>query len=228
MAENVSDKTRRIEENLANKLDISATTSNATTKIFRLQHIPDGAIVVDLAAGASSFIPDLIDQETDAYAVDRLYGAPRLLERKIKILVPRIVQNVPQQHKEHMRRITNEATLKFQRSIAQHPERYKPDWLTHLSFDDQFADIVTSLNGISDLAVNPDLFEQAVQEALRITKIGGRFLMAPFHAEGGSKTVYAKAHNALAEQLKAQDQQCNIWQPTQTYYSHVLEVIRPQ
>ena len=216
----------RKEESIAAKLRISATSASGARLALGIPANASGTIV-DLASGASPLVASLATDGADAYGVDRIYSNPIQLQKELQILIPRILATFPPGQRAEVESIMQRSLAEFIRSYGAEGHRYLSDWLTKLSLPDSFADMTVSLNGISDLAENSDVFSQAISEALRITKPGGTFTMAPYHTSGGNHTRYASTHARLTAKLqKDPTVQVRINPRTANYWDARLRIIK--
>lgn len=117
------------------EIDTSPIRADALMAISDVPKTLDGLTVVDLAAGASSFVPQLLDNGVDSYAVDRGYGmsAELLREATIKTINNGFVRGHFNQRGVDL---SIEALERFLVSYVAHRERYIEAWLSELPFDD--------------------------------------------------------------------------------------------
>ena len=165
----------------------------------------EGANIVDLAAGASSLTAGLLESGANAFALDRLYYDLSNLEEQTEASLQQVLQDtarIAPNYLEHMERVTRESIRRFFESLVNNPDRYKAGWLTHLPFESEFFDWTVSLNSISDLAIDYDVFLAAMEEAIRITGGGGKVVIAPFHTSSGRHNYYATEHAQLLAYLQ--------------------------
>ncbi len=165
---------------------------------------PAGLTVVDLASGASSLVAELIEEGADAHGFDQMYADPASMDDYIQrsfIAIEKLAQR--KSPEERRRTLTNvrDSIGKFRASFLEYPEHYHSGWLSELPFDDHFADWTVSLCGVSDLAIDFELYEQVMGEAVRITKVGGVVVMVPFHSPRGLSRKYHREHELLVKKL---------------------------
>jgi ubiquinone/menaquinone biosynthesis C-methylase UbiE len=70
---------------------------------------------------------------------------------------------------------------RFTDSIKQNPERYKAGFASSLPFEDDFFDVVYSINSVLGYVdVDSAVLLRSVSEFIRVTKAGGRIILCPF------------------------------------------------
>ncbi|MBI4058119.1 class I SAM-dependent methyltransferase [Candidatus Microgenomates bacterium] len=189
------------EVQVASELETSATTTRAARHILEIPEIVKDVTIVDLAAGACPLTADLLDRGANAYAVDHLYGEQGKLAAAAARSLELVIQNarrVQPEYATRMYELTEAAILDFWKSFNTHPDRYKEGWLTQLPFEDNISDMTLSLNGISELWGDQEVMQRALDEALRITKPGGKITIAPFLT---AKGITVPMHRTLFKSL---------------------------
>jgi len=201
-----------IEEELAIRAEgPSCTPSQMARDILGIKDVKS-LVVVDLASGTSPMVAELLDEGVNAHGVDIVYGKSiEDITRSARILLFDQVYNAPYDYREKMQEFGNAAIERFLASMQTHSAHYHEGYLTRLPFPDNFADITTSLNGITALSENVDLTMVRIKEALRITKPGGKLIMAPLHTPYDENFDYfADQHAEVIERLKSEGYQVEI------------------
>lgn len=189
------------EEFLTRESQMSATPSDIAHSFLGLPENVRGMTIVDLASGASSLTAELLANGADAHAVDVLYGRPEMQKRIIDYLDRRLLTQ-PQDYRQQIRESENKALQNFLQSFQAQRNRYHGAYLTKLPFPDGFSDWTVSLLGISDLARYEPVMIAATFEALRVTKSGGKVVIAPLHPGNRYYYWYSEEHEALIEELR--------------------------
>lgn len=148
--------------------------------VFRTARIPEnvsGLRILDIGGGASDATSKLLHLGADAYSIDPSYAKMAFLKEMIQR------QNsifVGEELKLSKRVLRN-----FKQSANVNKDRYKPALATEIQFPDEYFDIVFSRFTIFGyLDVEAGVMNEAVVEALRVTKRGG---VVKFSRLGDSK-----------------------------------------
>lgn len=153
---------------------VAQPTSASWEEVFECVLMPKevkGLRILDVGAGASDAVNKLLELGAEAYAIDPRYRSRSDLKGRVK------KHNVLKDNK--LRR--NEALESFMDSIKSSPERYLEASATDLPFPDNFFDIVYSRIAITTyLDVDRDIFSNAVEECIRVTKTGGSIRFFPY------------------------------------------------
>lgn len=187
-------------------LQIMTSATPAEVAIARLG-IPEdvqGMTIYDLASGVSPLVADLAQRGADAHGVDVLYSLPlAAIEKRFPGDLTELVSRAPDEHQALLRDLMTQAMADWRESFVADKERYHAAFLTRLPFADDTADITVSSYGISNLADQPDIFWRSIQEALRVTKPNGKFVMAPLWLMDGSSL--ATEHKRMLRKLQKAD-----------------------
>lgn len=217
---------RRKEQLLAERLLPSSTTSRAVRFVFGLPDEVAGITTVDLAAGGCSLTADLLTDGANAYAVDCLYSNAKQLSRRLDEATEKVINRLPPDRKAEMRKSTREGIERFWQSFKNHPERYISAWLTEVSLPTDFADLVISFNGISDLT-DFDVAKETILEGIRVTKPGKTFAFAPFHTHSGFHSQNSFLHRRIFEWLQAAGLgDVTLIEPSTEYFDKVLTFVK--
>lgn len=179
----------------------SGTPYEHSLEMLGLSDIAKKSVVVDLAAGASPFVANLLNAGVDAYAVDQIYlnnGA--LIDTAVGAYLKELAwtfKNYPEMEKSAM-----QALDQFRESRATHPGRYIGGWLTRLPIAKNFADTVISLHGLLDLAEDEEVLDLAFRSAIDITKPGGRVILAPLYERSGNPDYFMNEHEGLISNIE--------------------------
>ena len=187
---------RALEVMLAEKIGISVGPTMPIWEILGLPEEVAGMTIVDLAAGASPLTHDLLQAGADAYAFDCVYQkSEEELHQLIKVYHQEILKFVNQ--KEEISEEINRDKEVFWRSLRIERDRYICGWMTELPFPSDFSDLTLSFEGATHVGANNfDLMWLITQEALRITKQGGKVIMSP---------IYSETHSQLIKRLNFQE-----------------------
>jgi SAM-dependent methyltransferase len=174
----------KIEEEMALKAEApSCTPGNMAKEILGIEAV-QGLTVVDLASGTSSLVATLISEGADAHAVDIVYGkSVDELDNEASDLLLRMAQMAPYGYGQKFMEQGLASIQAFTNSYRDNPERYHKAYLTRLPFENDSVDVTTSLNGITALSQDVDMTIERIKEAIRITKPGGKIILAPIHSE---------------------------------------------
>ena len=196
--EEVNSRLHILEQEIAADCLTGATTAEAYNLIVGLDGKPTGP-VVDIGAGASPWVGWLVDHGVDAYAVDRLYENEEKLEESIQASNEVVLAQTPSSYRATLER----ALQSFRQSFQVNRERYVPGWFTNLPFPDDFSELTVALNSVSDMGKDADILLASIVEGVRITRPGGRFVMAPFHTSDGLNSRFSRQHQKVLGKLKA-------------------------
>lgn len=202
-----TDRIYKIEAQIARETDSpSCTPGLFAREILGIANEVKGLSVVDLAAGTCSMVADLLDQGADAHAVDLVYDkSTKELDDSSRNVLYSQVEMAPLQYRDQMKTYGLEALEKFLASYQANRQNYHRAYLTRLPFSDNFSDITTSLNGITNLSEDPELILEMLREAIRITKPGGKVIVAPVHSMHNEyHNLYARTHAQVIEELEVE------------------------
>lgn len=188
---------RAAETRVTSRLGPSSIRAELVREVFKIPEDIKGLNVVDLAAGTSSFVPWLIDNGANAFAVDCIYNEPieKILERT-RSYTKDALDNMHEKWRELLLQESEKAMAYFVQSFQTQRERYITAWLSDLPISDDFADITTSVAGLSTIVSGEYLLENPlIEEALRITKPGGKLLLSPV-------SMHVKDHQSIVNRLK--------------------------
>lgn len=181
----------------------SCTPSFIARDILGLKEVK-GLTIVDLASGTSGMVAELIEDGADAYGVDIVYGQPfEEFTQKSRDILTDMSSASPPGYGDKMYHYGDESLNKFTNSFQNDRDRYRAGYLTRLPLPDNFADVTTSLNGISALGDDNELTMERIYEALRITKPGGKVILAPIHTTGNPYfDHFAHEHGEMMDRLE--------------------------
>lgn len=164
-------------ESEAQLVEHAPPTSLPARLAFDCLHLPEdlqGLRILDVGAGGSSMIADLLEKGADAYAVDPKYKSRADMKGRI------LNHNKTGFAEKEDQIIRNEALERFLQSIKQNPERYKVAYATNLPFPDEHFDLVFSIAAVtvySDL--DKLVLKKIMDEIVRVTKPGGQIQLYP-------------------------------------------------
>lgn len=190
------------EEALAQRFPCGATPADTAIQYLGLPQERIGLIIVDVAAGLSSLTPTLLAEGANVYAVDSVYGATREeLEGLIDETRTKTLASTPPGYFQEMDRLVREASGQFEVSYVACPDRYIKGYATRLPFPDNFADYAISMNGISGFIREPDVLIEAIKEALRIVKPGGKVVLAPWFSGDDWMDEVVEIHSRVLREI---------------------------
>jgi hypothetical protein len=194
-----------LEEEMASEsAEPSCTPSYMARDILGLKENVSSLTIVDLAAGTSSLVPDLLEEGANAHAVDAIYHlTPEALLQEATAVCAKQTEIVSYYDRRKMWEHGKNAMQKFIDSYRSSRQNYYQAFLTRLPFQDGFADVAVSLNGITAFAEDVDLTLEMINEALRITKPGGKVILSPLHFENDPDfDYYARQHSDIIQSLE--------------------------
>lgn len=143
----------------------------------------NGLRVLDICAGESDLTASLIAKGADAIAVDYSYKNPDFLHRR---RIQTYIKNLEREGitDDVLLRVAQldakVSTQRFKQSLAENSERYIQGSALDLPFADNSFDEVFSFWGIVGVFEDHMFsFRRAVNEAIRVTKPGGRIQIGP-------------------------------------------------
>lgn len=150
----------------------------------RLQFPEDlhGIRVLDIGAGASDFIPHILELGADAYALDPKYR--RMSDFRGEVRKYHKTLTAARMPRERIKRL-QKALETFTECAKNYPERFVSAYASSLPFADGDFDVVCSINALTVYPdVDPHLFPKIVSEALRVTRRGGTLQFYPYLLSG--------------------------------------------
>jgi hypothetical protein len=182
------ERTRRSrEKDLSVNILTSASPAEIACERLAIPENVQGLTIVDLASGVSPLVADLLGRGAHAEGVDILYSLPTdSIIKRFNLDIGELVSRAPKGKGELVRAMMTEAMHEWERSFLTDKEKYHAAFLTNLPQASDIADLTVSSHGISNLAMQRDIFWGAITEAVRITKPGGKFVMAPLWQMDGS------------------------------------------
>lgn len=196
----------------ATKLHVSASPAESVRKILGIPERVSGLTIVDLAAGACPLTGQLLTEGANAFAIDRIYDdREELLNAVYKKWLPMslyFVRKINPTQVQMVDKFSRRIVREFLRSFEKYPDKHIVGWLTDLPLESGFSDLTVSYSGVSELFEDQEVLEKATQEAVRITKAGGRVVIAPFLTNGGSSGIGGRittSHNQLVEFLRKEN-----------------------
>lgn len=169
---------RSLEKRLADRLDTASSSAESVCNVLGLPKEVKGLVIVDIGSGASSLIANLLQREADAYGVDRLYEDENQLRESAKKGVKSVSARYESMGHSELAEKTHESLRLFYESWNKNRDRYKTGWMTDLPFEDNFSDLTLSFQGITQFE-DYHLLLACIHEAIRITKLGGKIIIAP-------------------------------------------------
>lgn len=204
MAERVIDL-QFLEEKEALNYHVGCTPGEVIRQVLEIKEVK-GLTVVDLASGASSLTSQLLKEGANAHGVDVIYDEdPSIIEFKTENIFYELAQRSHPSFRRNMVHQGISAIREFVGSMKTNPENYHRAFITDLPFADNYSDLTISYNGISELTDSTDLMLKMFQEALRITRRGGKIKIAPIHTLGDETyDMLAAQHAEVIHTLKDQ------------------------
>ncbi|MCL5114076.1 MAG: hypothetical protein M1372_02825 [Patescibacteria group bacterium] len=195
---------RAAEMQIAERLGPTPMRASAVCEIFDIPQDVHDLTIVDLAAGTSSFVPYLLEQGANAYAVDRIYDKP---ESEIQSMTDSYtaitLDKMEPEWRKYLGDETRKAVTEFWKAFHLRRDHFVTAWLSEVPLPDDFADITTSLSGITAITLCDFLtWESLISEALRITRPQGRLLLSPLFMVGNDKRVFDKLSERKDLKLK--------------------------
>jgi hypothetical protein len=130
---------------IAQELGPTSFIANIICEIYKIPEDVNGLTVVDLAAGTSSFVPWLLDNGADAYAVDCIYDQPlQEMLGRTKSYQDNTLDRMRGTWKKFLEDEREESMTHFSQSFQARRERFITAWLSGLPIGDNFADITVS------------------------------------------------------------------------------------
>lgn len=168
-------------------VELSGFSGADWTDYLRVLKLPEdvkGLKILDVGAGASEFTAELLDRGANAYAIDPKYDFPLEQVREGATIYIRIAPYPP----EIIAR-REKSVERFLRSFEWNRTRYVAGSATSMPFPDSNFDVVCSINTLTTyLDRDYDVFNQAIEECLRVTRVGGSIQLFPYKDEEPSLT----------------------------------------
>lgn len=161
---------------------VSCTPDSIARQSLGLASMKPKEVLIDLASGASSMVARYLHEGVDAYAVDLIYDNDASeIERVAKAGLLYSVSMSTWFLQADMAKMGEQAISEFIASFKEEGnKRYRKGDLKRLPFWRNSAHVTTSLNGLTKVAEGGKQIIQMTKEAMRVTKPGGRIILAPF------------------------------------------------
>lgn len=206
MSEKISPTEKEVA--LADEVYPSCTPAAWIRLYMKLPNEVNGKKIVDVCAGASNLVAQLLDEGADAHAIDRAFKRDTFDEDAREALEGAISYSSPAFYAP-MRILGEETLTEFSESRMAHPDAYHDDYMTQLPFDDESVDFLYSCNGIASLDLDsPELMLAGINEALRVIKKDGTIVIGPIFTPDGFSmyTDFPAVHlEAIATLRKRED-----------------------
>ncbi|SRR5258708_4916217 len=164
-----------LEAYLGKQIPTSATYWENGIEILTIPENLTDVSFLDIGGGASDITANLLLRGANAFSIDPAYKSRSDLKGRI------LGQLKPENYtKENIARI-RQGLETFMQSIKTNPNRYRAEFATHTSFQDNFFDYIYSINLVTAyLDIDLDTLNRAVDESIRISKPGATIQYFPF------------------------------------------------
>lgn len=148
-------------------------------RLISFPRVLSGLRSLDIGAGASDLVCKLLEEDADAYAVDPAYLNMSGLIEQVKLANMLLKLRYGDIYKPR-----DTALERFIRSSKEQPTRYKQAFASSLPFEDNYFNLVYSINSIFPYVdADPQLAIRVIKECLRVTKPGGMIQLFPFEGK---------------------------------------------
>lgn len=160
------------EKAIARQTPPSSTPFKYYLEMYPLPNDLNGARILDIGAGFSSFTDEMLKRGADSYAVDPKYYTVGQDMSTFKTSLDR--------SDEAYGREELLALQRFEESLRRYPGRYRSDYASNLSFPDGYFDYIYSCSAVyGHLDLNPHVLLDVVSEIVRVSKDRVRIVFGP-------------------------------------------------